>query len=62
MTDKLDTTAIRAKAKTWHLPARIADDILALCDALDAAQAENQRRPISEFTTDRFEMETDHDH
>ena len=30
-----DTEAIRAKAKMWHLPAGIADDILALCDALD---------------------------
>ena len=35
-----DTTAIRAKAKMWHLPAGIADDILALCDALDDLQAE----------------------
>lgn len=33
-----DITAIRAKAKMWHLPAGIADDIIALCDALDAAQ------------------------
>ena len=31
-----DTKAIRAKAKMWHLPAGIADDILSLCDALDA--------------------------
>ena len=38
-----DNAAIRAKAKMWHLPAGIADDILALCDALDAAQAENKR-------------------
>ena len=30
-----DTKAIRAKAKMWHLPAGIADDTLALCDALD---------------------------
>ena len=38
-----DTKAIRAKAKMWHLPAGIADDILALCDALDAERAENER-------------------
>ena len=38
-----DTKAIRAKAKMWHLPSGIADDILALCEALDAAQAENAR-------------------
>lgn len=30
-----DTKAIRAKAKMWHLPAGIADDILALCDAYE---------------------------
>ena len=30
-----DTNAIRAKAKMWHLPAGIADDILALCDAYE---------------------------
>ena len=30
-----DTAAIRAKAKMWHLPSGIADDILAICDALD---------------------------
>ena len=35
-----DTTAIRAKAKMWHLPAGIADDILALCDALDELRTE----------------------
>ena len=35
-----DTKAIRAKAKMWHLPAGIADDILALCDALDELRAE----------------------
>ena len=38
-----DTKAIRAKAKMWHLSSGIADDILALCEALDAAQAENAR-------------------
>lgn len=38
-----DTNAIRAKAKMWHLPAGIADDILALCDALDELRAENER-------------------
>ena len=43
MTDQLDTAAIRAKAKMWHLPAGIADDILALCDALDNLRAENER-------------------
>lgn len=43
MTDQLDTAAIRAKAKMWHLPAGIADDILALCDALDELRADNER-------------------
>ena len=43
MTDKLDTKAIRAKAKMWHLPAGIADDTLALCDALDDLRAEIER-------------------
>ena len=43
MSDPIDTAAIRAKAKMWHLPAGIADDILALCDALDEARAENER-------------------
>ena len=38
-----DTAAIRAKAKMWHLPAGIADDILALCDALDKLRAESER-------------------
>lgn len=38
MTDQLDTAAIRAKAKMWHLPPGIADSILALCDALDDAR------------------------
>ena len=40
MTDQLDTAAIQAKAKMWHLPAGIADDILALCDALDELRTE----------------------
>ena len=35
-----DTKVIRAKAKMWHLPPGIADDILALCDALDELRAE----------------------
>ena len=35
-----DTKAIRAKAKMWHLPSGIADDILALCDALDELRTE----------------------
>ena len=30
-----DTKAIRAKAKMWHLPPGIADNILALCDEVD---------------------------
>ena len=38
-----DTKAIRAKAKMRHLPSGIADDILALCDALDDLRAENER-------------------
>ena len=38
-----DTKAIREKAKMWHLPAGIADDILSLCDALDDLRAENDR-------------------
>ena len=38
-----DNAAIRAKAKMWHLPAGIADDILAICDTLDVAQAEIER-------------------
>ena len=38
-----DTKAIRAKAKMWHLPAGITDDILALCDALDELRADNER-------------------
>ena len=38
-----DTAAIRAKAKMWHLPAGLADDYLALCDALDAERAENEQ-------------------
>ena len=38
-----DTKAIRAKAKMWHLPSGIADDILALCDALDDLRADNER-------------------
>ena len=38
-----DTKAIRAKATMWHLPSGIADDILALCDALDDLRAENER-------------------
>lgn len=43
MAKKLDTAAIRAKAKMWHLPAEIADDILALCAALESEQAESGR-------------------
>ena len=35
-----DTKAIRAKAKMWHLPAGIADDILALCEALGELRAD----------------------
>ena len=38
-----DTKAIRAKAKMWHLPPGIADNILALCDALDDQRADNER-------------------
>ena len=38
-----DTKAIRAKAKMWHLPAGIADDILALCDEVERLRAENER-------------------
>ena len=38
-----DTKAIRAKAKMWHLPPGIADNILALCGALDAERADNER-------------------
>ena len=38
-----DTKAIRAKAKMWHLPPGIADNILALCDALDELRADNER-------------------
>ena len=38
-----DTKAIRAKAKMWHLPSGIADDILALCDALDELRDSNPR-------------------
>ena len=38
-----DTKAIRAKAKMWHLPPGIADNILALCDALDELRAGNER-------------------
>ena len=35
-----DTKVIRANATSWPLPSGIADDILALCDALDAERAE----------------------
>ena len=38
-----NTKVIRAKAKMWHLPSGIADDILALCDTLDELRAENER-------------------
>ena len=34
-----DTTAIRAKAKMWHLPPGIADNILALCEEVDRLNA-----------------------
>ena len=34
-----DTKAIRAKAKMWHLPPGIADNILALCDEVDRLNA-----------------------
>ena len=34
-----DTKAIRANAKMWHLLPGIADNILALCDALDDLRA-----------------------
>ena len=35
-----DTKAIRAKAKMWHLPPGIADNILALCDTVDVLRTE----------------------
>ena len=52
-----DTAAIRAKAKMWHLPSGIADDILALCDALDDLRAENERLRnfIVDFADTKFD-------